>query len=392
MPKAVVAIYKDILRSGRGADRATAALANALVTFGYEVHVLTRQEASTPLSVTFDPAVTCHWVKTRGQKSLRGFLNKLLLKTATGAKFLQKCLPSLDLMRDTSMQLQACIERIAPDVVIAAGTNEVVELTYAQPLPMPLIVMFHVYPPTCFKKNKYQRVTRLIEALKRATVCQVLLPSFRETLKPYTTSELVSIGNCVSFPVDAPLLPMDQRAKVMVYIAYFTKDKDQLALIDAFALLQNTEEWELHLYGSGTPEWEKRIRDRVALHGLEKQIKIFGTAPMPRVILEKASICAFPSRVEGFSLSLLEAMWSGVPCVGFRSSPSVNEIIVHDANGLLADGDTAADFAKPLQQLMDDVTLRERLGTYAARTVRATYTPQQIWQQWDDLITRYLQK
>ncbi len=392
MPKATIAIYKDIIRTGRGADRATATLANALVALNYDIHFITRQKASDPFSVTFDAGVTCHWVQTPPIKSLSGFLNKLLLRTKAGASFLRRWMPKLDLMRQTSVGLQICIKRIAPDVIIAAGTNELVELTYAQPLTMPLIAMFHVYPPTCFKKNKYQRVTRLCEALKHVTLCQVLLPSFRNTLSPYTTGEVVAIGNSITFPTDAPLPPFESRKKVIVYIAYFSKEKNHSTLIDAFARLQNADDWELHLYGSGTPEWETRIRNQIAAQKLESRIKLFGVTLTPRHVFENASICAFPSHVEGFALSLIEAMWCGLPCVGFQYAPAVNEVIVPEANGLLAKGKTADDFAIPLQRLVDDAPLRERLGVYASRTVRATYTPQQIWQQWDDLIMRHLQK
>ncbi len=391
MAKAKIAIYKDVLRTGRGADRATAALANALVTFGYEVHILTRQGMNEPLSVTFAPEIVCHWVRGGEAKGIVRGLNKFFLKTRLGAKVLQRLLPWLDCTRRLSLGLHACLQRIQPAVVISEGTNECVELTYAGALPYPLIQMFHVYPPTCFKKNKYQRVTRLKAALRQVTEHVVLLPSFRATLKPYTSAPITAIGNCVTYPVDAPLPPPASRAKVIVYIAYFTKDKDQLSLIDAFARLQHAEDWELHLYGSGTPEWEKRLQNRIAELKLGARVRIIGITKTPRTVLERASICAFPSRVEGFSLALLEAMWCGLPCVGYRSAPSVNELIVHEANGLLAEGDDGEAFAKPLQRLIDDPELRERLSCYAARTVRATYTPEKIWQQWDDLLSRHLQ-
>lgn len=384
---ATLAVYKDFLRSGRGADRAVAAFANAMAARGHAVHVITQQRPEEPLSVTFGAAVTCHHVPMSRIRSAAGFLNKLLLRTAMGARLL-RALPWVDLMRETSRRLQACLRELRPDIVVSAGANECVELTYAGPLGAPLVQMFHVYPPTCFAKNKYQRVARLRAALPQVAECQVLLPSHRATLRPYTQAPVAVIGNAIDWPPDEPLPECAARAKVIVYVAYFTKDKNQLALLEAFAHLR-AEGWQLHLYGTGTPAWEQRLRARAAALGIAERVRFFGVTRTPRVVLRQASICAFPSLTEGFGLALAEAMWCGLPCVGFQGAPGVSELIAHEANGLLAEGSSEA-FAAQLQRLVDDPGLRERLGTTAAKTIRATYAAQRVWQQWDDLLWRHI--
>ncbi len=379
-------VYKDFLKTGRGADRAIAAFANAMVTYGHEVHILTQQRPTQPFSVTFDASITCHHVRKCRLKSLKGGINKFFLRTAWGERFLCKWLPRIDLMRETSLRLQEAIALIRPDVVVSAGSNECVELTYAGALGVPLVQMFHVYPMECFAKNKYQRVTRFKRALRHIAAAQVLLPSHRHLLREYTDAPVTTIGNAVAYPVDEPLPPREGRDKTIVYVAYFSKDKNHLALIDAFAQLDPTNGWELHLYGTGTPEWEKRIKDRIVEHGLGERVRLLGITHTPRSVLSHAGICAYPSMTEGFGLALVEAMWCGLPCVGFADAQGVNELIVDGANGLLASPSTPKVFAEQLKRLIKDEALREELGTYAARTVRATYTPERIWQQWNDLL------
>ena len=386
----VLAIYKDFLTSGRGADRATAAFANAMAQRGYTVHVITQQRPSQPLSVTFDAAVTCHHVPMSRIHSLAGSFNKLLLRTTFGARLLRGAFAKVDLMLETSRRLQACLQRIQPDLVISAGSNECVELTYAGPLTVPMVQMFHVYPPVCFAKNKYQRVTRLKAALPQAAACQVLLPSHRDTLKPYTEAPVSVIGNAIAWPEDEPLPDPAARAKTLVYVAYFTKDKNQLMLLDAFAQLHNADDWQLHLYGTGTPAWTRRLEERVAELGIGDRVKFFGVTLTPREVLRQASICAYPSLTEGFGLALAEAMWSGLPCVGFKSAAGVNELISHEANGLLAPETTPASFAAQLQRLIDAPDLRAHLGTTAATSIRATYAASRVWQQWEDLLERVM--
>ena len=388
MARAVIAIYKDFLRSGRGADRATAALANALAARGYDVRVVTQQGAGEPLSVTFAPGVTCHRVRPVSLRSVAAFVNKLLLRSRLGAGLLRLC-PALDLMRRTSRRVQAVIRAVRPDLILSSGSNECVELTYAGPLPVPFVQLFHVYPPTCFASNKYRRADRLRAALPLAAECQVLLPAFRDLLRPYTRAPVVAIGNAIDWPADEPLPDPASREKTIVYVAYFTKDKNHLQLIEAFARLRGAEGWTLCLYGSGRPEWERRLRAKARALGGEGRVRFFGVARTPRPILLKAGICAYPSRVEGFGLALAEAMWCGLPCVGFADAPGVNGLLSHEANGLLA-APGAEAFAGQLQRLVDDPGLRLRLGANAARAVRHAYAPARIWQQWEDLLARHL--
>lgn len=381
----IIAIYKDYLRSGRGADRAIAAFVNAMAERGHEMHVLTRQSPTESFSVTFHPSVICHHVCGLGRHPVAGFVNKLFLRTAFGEAVLRRFFPRLDLMRRISSELRACVNRIRPDVVVLGGTNECVEMIYDAPLGVPVVQMFHVYPPTCFAKNKYQRVTRLVRAIGSVNAVQVLLPSYRATVSRYTRVEAVSIGNSVRYPADDPVLPVSTRDHTIVYVAYFTKDKNQSDLIEAFALLKNPGDWQLHFYGSGTPEWEHRLKERIRALGLEKRVLLRGETPTARHVYRHAGICAFPSKCEGLPLALIEAMWCGLPCVGFRNAPGVNELIVDGANGLLADP-TPEAMAAQLDRLIADEALRDRLGTYAARTARVNYRPERIWQQWEDLI------
>ena len=382
-------IYKDFLRSGRGADRATATLANTMAQGGYEVHVVTQQKASEPFSVTFDAAITCHSLPMRKRPVAR-LLNKWLLGSAIGEKFLAHVLPRLDLVRQYSHALQRFIGELQPDVVVVAGANECVDLLLAGPVAMPVVMMFHVYPPECFRKNKYRRASRLKAVLPMVSECQVLLPSHRETLGAYTSAPVTAIGNGINWPVDEPLPAFSSREKQIVYVAYFTKDKNHLQLLQAFAQLQ-APDWTLHLYGSGSPEWETRLRTAATDLGIADRVHFMGITHLPKPILLHAGICAFPSKVEGFGLALAEAMWCGLPCVGFKDAPGVSELLSHEANGLLAEP-TVEAFAAALQRLIDDAELREQLGAIAAKTARRTFSQAANVQQWDDLFQRQLQQ
>lgn len=76
---------------------------------------------------------------------------------------------------------------------------------------------------------------------------------------------------------------------------------------------------------------------------------------------KETDIFAFPSHHEGFPLALTEAMGVGIPAVGYRSCPAVNELIHDGEDGYLTD-DGAAPFAEALRKLMEDADRRTAFG------------------------------
>lgn len=384
-----ILLYKHGLIDGRGADRATAAFANAMACRGYEVHIITRQKEREPFSVTLDERITCHSLPQK-KRPITKLINRYFLQTALGEKILTALFPKLDLVRRYSIKLQCLINQIQPDVLLVAGSNECVEALFAGPLEIPVVMMFHVYPLECFCKNKYRRASRFKQVLSQVAECQVLLPSHRELLKPYTKAPVAVIGNGISWPAEEPIPAAATREKQIVYIATFAKGKNHLDLLTAFAQL-NAPDWTLQLYGAVKPEWEAHLKTVATTLGIADRVHFMGVTHLTRPILLRAGICAFPSKVEGFGLALAEAMWCGLPCVGFKTAPGVNEILSHEANGLLAEP-TPEAFAAQLQRLIDDAQLREHLGRIAAKMARQTFPLSLIEQQWDDLIQRHCVK
>ena len=81
---------------------------------------------------------------------------------------------------------------------------------------------------------------------------------------------------------------------------------------------------------------------------------------------------------------MTEAMSMGLPVVGFRSAPAVNELVKDGENGILCD-DGAESYSQGLARLMSDQTLRAQMGQQARDSVQA-YSASSIWQQWLDLM------
>ena len=114
-----------------------------------------------------------------------------------------------------------------------------------------------------------------------------------------------------------------------------------------------------------------------------------GTTDRPLDILRTTDIFAFPSNYpEGFGQALTEAMAVGLPCVGLKTTSSVNELIVDGVNGFLTEN-TPEDFAAKLNILMNSQELRAKMGK-AGYEMMKQYAPEKIDDQWEELLSNVI--
>jgi glycosyltransferase involved in cell wall biosynthesis len=159
---------------------------------------------------------------------------------------------------------------------------------------------------------------------------------------------------------------------------HYKKGLDHLA--DAFAIFARAND-EAHLVVAGPDEgaredFERRIAaaeiaDRVHLVG-----PVYGEAKL--AALRDASCFCLPSRQEGFSMAITEALACGVPAVISRDChfPEVAEA----GAGAVVDLD-AQRVADALLRVMDDEPLRRRMGDAGRELVRSRFTWPHIAEQ-----------
>jgi len=80
--------------------------------------------------------------------------------------------------------------------------------------------------------------------------------------------------------------------------------------------------------------------------------------------LARSWVLLTPSLKEGWGLCIAEAASHGVPAVAYRSAGGVAELVVDGRTGLLVEDDLDA-FVAATRRLLEDATLRDRLGTAA---------------------------
>ena len=76
----------------------------------------------------------------------------------------------------------------------------------------------------------------------------------------------------------------------------------------------------------------------------------------------------------------------GLPSIGLRTAPAVNELIVDNTNGILIDNNVD-DLALNLEKLINNVDLRKKLGTKAKEMIK-NYSEENILNSWEELIKK----
>ncbi|MEX1026539.1 MAG: glycosyltransferase family 4 protein [Candidatus Paceibacterota bacterium] len=173
--------------------------------------------------------------------------------------------------------------------------------------------------------------------------------------------------------------PADRGAVVIGTVCRLAEEKGIDVLLAAASILRakldaldTHEQIEIRIVGDGPLRNALESQAR-ALKGSPVRVVWAGYAETVADWLCTFDIFVLPSRTEGTSRSLLEAMASGVACVGTA---------VGDTPGLLADGrgvcvgsEDPAALAVALRSLSIDPDRRRSLASRAARFVREQYSP-----------------
>src|SRR5439155_3036946 len=136
-----------------------------------------------------------------------------------------------------------------------------------------------------------------------------------------------------------------------------------------------------HLIIAGDGPMRTQIQEIVSRTGCRDRIHLPGALPRARVaqLLADAELFVNPGivdstgRAEGLGITTIEAMASGLPCVGSRVG-GIAETIVDGATGFLVPPGDRSELVGAIGRLMDDVELREQMGAAAKMVAGERFT------------------
>jgi glycosyltransferase involved in cell wall biosynthesis len=146
--------------------------------------------------------------------------------------------------------------------------------------------------------------------------------------------------------------------------------------------------WRLKLVGGGILCYELQAMARQL--AIDRAVEFLGQVDDPFPLLGQSDIFVLPSRSEGISNALLEALAHGLPCI-VTDIAGNNDVIRHGENGLLVQPDNDNDLAAAIASLATDQKLRERLGREAIGIVEEKYSLDSVAKQYMTLYAGLLQ-
>ena len=142
--------------------------------------------------------------------------------------------------------------------------------------------------------------------------------------------------------------------------------------------------FELLIAGKGSERsnLERMIREL----GLTNQVRLLGEIDDIPGLLAGSHMFVHPSRSEGLSNAILDAMAEGLPVVA-TAVGGTPEIIQDAENGLLVPPDEPISLARAIQTLLQDSQLRYRLGQSALNWVTQTCVEDKITDAYEQIFS-----
>lgn len=154
------------------------------------------------------------------------------------------------------------------------------------------------------------------------------------------------------------------------------------------ALIQHHPELIVSICGDGP--LKTALDDQISELGLSDHVKLLGTWSNVAPLLAIADIFILPSRSEGLSRALLEAMAAGLPVVSTRVE-GVEDVVTDGVHGLLVPSEDPDALKDALLQLMDNPQLRTKMGAASRDHILGSYTTDIMFDKYYELMTHLLE-
>lgn len=375
-----------IVNSFGGVSKVFADMSNSLVARGHTVTALTFEVEQGDPAYSFDPKVNL-------KNCCQGLFEKIFHNDGI-AKLRTFYIQDREKRRikryrieltNKSRAIKDALDAARPDVIVTFQQEATYLLIEILKIKTPIVTMLHNEPSFYFDRPEFKIFK---PALNKCAFVQVLIPEYIEQAKNFLERDnVIYIPNVVPQYEDTPEL----KNPIILNVAKISSRKRQHLIVKAFAKIADRyPEWSVHLWGWNQGEYGIKLKEEIKKLGLESQVKLCGETKKIAEKYQTASIFAFPSVYEGFSLALTEAMSAGLPVIGCKDCLSVSSMIEHGVNGLMCDSNPD-DLANQLDTLMSSYQLRVKLGQEAKKSVKK-YAPSIVWQQWEDLLKSLLTK
>ncbi|MDO6617613.1 glycosyltransferase [Shewanella sp. 6_MG-2023] len=208
---------------------------------------------------------------------------------------------------------------------------------------------------------------------------------FLEFIPHQSRKKSVPIPNPVTGSAIVP--PFKDREKVILGVGRLIPLKRFEVLIKAFSQVKNKNGWVLNIYGEGPDK--QRLQTLITELNIESEVYLKGRTTQIFDRYAESGMLVSCSEMEGFGLTVAEALASGVPAIVPESTSGLNELVTHRHNGLLVSDNSEQELLTSLtnaiSELIVNQSLREKLSLNTVESM-AKYSEEKIFKTWSLLL------
>lgn len=227
------------------------------------------------------------------------------------------------------------------------------------------------------------RTWQLVQAVKPLERLVVLTDADKAAWEKAGCTNVTVIPNPCILDNCQLLTIHSQFPKTVLAVGRLHEQKGFDLLLQAWKPIEKTySDWSLRIVGEGPKRAE--LEAQIESQGL-KRVVLAGATNNVLDEYEAASIFVLSSRYEGLPLALIEAMWSGLPCIAFDCPQGPAELLAENRGWLVPDGDIAeltAQIAYALSHPEEALKCAQKAQIFA----QTTYSEAAIMPQWVQLI------
>lgn len=213
----------------------------------------------------------------------------------------------------------------------------------------------------------------MVRILLRATRIVALNPSIARDLiaEGFRTDQVIEIPNgVVALPPKRYRRGATKEVQLL-FVGRLDHQKGLDVLLEALARVPNRLRWSLTVVGTGGDDAE--LRQKAATLGVAGSVRFVGQVNDVPERLRRSDVFVLPSRAEGMSNALLEAMSVGIACVATAIGGN-SELVRDGVTGVLVPAGDAQALGHALERLMRSPALRRKLGEAAREIILRSYT------------------
>jgi len=201
------------------------------------------------------------------------------------------------------------------------------------------------------------------------------LDSIEVVYNPIDTDAVSTQGASRDELLKACGLPSD--SLILLNVARVSPQKGLVYALRALpAILKRYPTTQLVSVGATTDQsWVDQLQREAAELGVSDHFHVVGRRRDVIDFLRACDVFIFPSLYEGLGIALIEAMAAGCACVASSAGP-IPEVVTQGQDGILVPPGDADAIATAVCQLLDDESLRTRLGTAASKTAFSRFQPE----------------